>query len=133
MKAAPRARCDEGLEAEYYFMQLMEDKKLLVAKIDSYYDLQVNGVPVEVKSTMASIRSNRGRYTVGRFDFTDKDARERIAAENIWVCLILRSSSCCMVYGFLEGNRINQRQLSIHQAHKLKPLSLDAWLQKVRP
>jgi hypothetical protein len=123
-----------GFKAENYFISLLNEKGIPYQYVDEWYDFEVEGNKVEIKSCRLSVKhSNRKRknqqYQVGRFDFTDFTNRDRQYEENIWICFIVRHEDQFILLGFTRAKKLNrQRYISIHRTRNFNLLDLDEWL-----
>ena len=130
-----------GMKAEEFFSSLLFKEKLDYTFEDDWYDYLVMGHKVELKSCQMTVKHYskdkekiyKQNYSIGRFDFTDKDNRERQIKENIWIALVVRHDSQCIILGFVQAKKLSgKRYLSIHQARDLKPLTFENWLEEIK-
>ena len=122
---------EAGLRSENYFMSIMNQKGLPYDFVDDWFDFEVCGQKVEVKSTQLSINQGKG-FSSGRYDFTKPENREKQFAENIWICFIVRCGEQFMIQGFCKAKALEQRRyISIPHARSLKLISLEDWIKKV--
>jgi len=126
---------ESGLKAENYFQSRMNQAGLSSEYIDSFYDFDVCGVKVEVKSCSPCVRQRSNRkdsHRSGRFDFTCLSNRELQYQENVWVCLIVRANDDFLMLGFLKARQLNKRRyLALNQYRRHKLLTFDEWVSIV--
>ena len=94
-----------GMKAENYFSSIMNQKGLPHTLIDDWYDFEVCGQKVEVKSCRISTKDGEV-FRPGRFDFTCKFNREKQYNENIWICFIVRHYDQFIILGFCNNHQI---------------------------
>lgn len=130
-----------GLLAENYFIEKIKQSFPDYLYVDDYYDFDLDGTKVEVKSCL--FRSKNGRYKksnqndhcyiYGRFDFTNPTNREKIIEENIWLAFILRSHDDFMLLGFVEPKNLKiKRYVRMEDVLRSKPLSLEQFKQQIQ-
>lgn len=125
----------EGIVGEENFMSLLNSKGIPFTFVNSWYDFDVYNEKVEVKSCQFTIRRNGAvkPFTVGRFDFTDKDNRELQYRQNIWVCFIVRHDGQFIIYGFIRAKHLKKRRyFSVHQLRDLPLINLDDWIKRLK-
>ena len=136
---------EAGRITEDYFVEKMKLARLDWEYIDDWYDFEIEGQKVEVKSCRLTIKAhqqpnkttkrvNMDCYRVGRFDFTKEETREKIHDQNCWVCFIVRDHEECMMLGFIEGRKLDpkQRYISIHHIRNLELVSLDTFKELIK-
>lgn len=121
-----------GCAAEDFARKFFDENDLSYRYVDDFYDFSVETQMLEVKSCQLSIKDRKGVFRVGRFDFTNKDARERLAQHDAWILLLVRHEEQMLLYGFIKASKIKSRYLAIHQARSLKPLNTIQWITKVK-
>lgn len=125
-----------GLRAENFFLGTMNKLGLPCKFIDDWYDFEVNGEKVEVKSTQLSIiqgNKKKGKaYSAGRYNFKNPENRKQQFEENIWVCFIIRNDEDFLIQGFCRARELNQRKyIPIGNSRGFKFLSLKEWIKKI--
>lgn len=126
------ANKEKGIKAENYFISCLNDIGIPYLYEDSWFDFEVLGQKVEVKSCTFSVK-NTGRcnYRAGRFDFTDEDNREKQYKSNVWVCFILRYKEQFILLGFCRAKQLEKkRYISIHKIRDLDLIDLNDWIKK---
>ena len=127
-----------GMKAENFFSALLNKCGIEHDFVDEWYDYLVKkGIDsfekVEVKSCQISVKNNKkdsGEYTIGRFDFTSEENREKQFKHNVWIALIVRHREQFIMYGLVKAKDLNQRRyLTLHAARKLRPISFEDWLR----
>ncbi|KKM16364.1 hypothetical protein LCGC14_1686600 [marine sediment metagenome] len=126
----------EGMKSEWFFGDLLRDKGIKYVFENDWYDFLVKGsYKVEIKSCQITVKRGKkehkgqGKYRIGRFDFTDKENRERQIKENIQIGFIIRHKEQFIMYGFVKANQLSgKRYLSIHQLRELRPMSFEYWI-----
>jgi hypothetical protein len=102
-----------GIKSEEYFYKLCLENKLDIRQADTWYDYEVNGERVEIKScrlAVATGRKEEKRVCQGRYDFTKKYNREIQFQENVWVCFIINVRDSFIVQGFCKSKELNQKR-----------------------
>ncbi len=124
---------EAGIMAENYVMSLLNKKGIPYMYVDDWYDLELmNGHKLEIKSCQISIRDHKEHLRIGRFDFTDKENRERQCKENIWVCFVLRHHEEFILIGFVRAKDLKQeRYINLHTIRDYNPFSFDGWINLV--
>lgn len=130
-----------GQKAEEYFSSRLHEAKLDYEFKNKWYDYLVNEQKVELKSCQLTTRnrfskkSNRtdiNGWQIGKFDFANKDNREKQIKENIWIALVIRHDDQFIMYGVLRAKKLSgRRYLSIHQARELKPLTFEDRVEEI--
>ena len=124
-----------GIEAEFFFASKLNQKGIPHTFIDDWYDYDVNGYKVEVKSCQLShygSSKNRRCTRVGRFDFTKVESREKQFNDDIWVCFILRHRYEYMLLGLCKATKLKKkRYVCLHQLRNLRLISFEDWCKKV--
>lgn len=109
-----------GLKAEDYFYRFCESEGLNIKKINTWYDFEVEGVRVELKSCRLAVYTGKKesrKLSQGRYDFTKVYNREVQQQENIWVCFIIRAKDQFLIQGFVKSKELNgKRYISIVNA-----------------
>lgn len=122
---------DAGLRAENFFISTMNQKGLPYNYIDDWFDFEVCGQKVEVKSTQLAINQGKN-FSSGRYDFTNPENRDKQFENNIWVCFIVRCNEQFLIQGFCKAKILQKkRYISIPHARSLKLLNLDDWIKKI--
>lgn len=125
---------EAGIYAEEHFKSVLFDNKLEYLFINSWYDFEVLGQKVEIKSTIPVIKhghhndrkTKTQKYQVGMFRFK-KDNLERMIKEKIWICFILRINTVYVILGFLKANKNIKKKFSLCQLRDSKPISFEEW------
>jgi len=124
-----------GTEAEFFLSSKLNAKGIPHHFVDDWYDYDVNGHKVEVKSCQLSHygKSKNGKcLRVGRFDFTKEESREKQFNENIWICFILRHRYEYMLLGFCKAHKLKKkRYICLHQLRDLRLISFESWCKKI--
>lgn len=123
---------EEGVKGEYNFIAELNKIGIPYSFVDDWYDFEVLGQKVEVKSCRLTILHGNGKnYQIGRFDFTDEDNRERQYKENVWVCFILRYRDEYLVLGLVRAKKLKKkRYISLHMMRELKPVDIKDFVEK---
>lgn len=120
----------EGLRGENNFVAELNKAGIPYTSIDTWYDFEVLGQKVEVKSCKISIKNGK-HNKIGRFDFTDENNRQKQYDSNIWVCFIIRRHEKYIILGLTKAKKLNKkRYVSIHEAIQTNPTPLEEWLEK---
>ncbi len=119
-----------GKQGEDYFQTLCDKYGLSYEKANTWYDFNVAGQKVEVKSCQLVVKNNPTRYKTGRWDFTNASQRTQLRDANATVCLLVQHGNQYMVYGFVPAKEIKQRYLSIPKARTLETITLEEWVEK---
>lgn len=104
---------EHGNKAEDYFYNLCTSSKLDIKQIDTWFDFEVNGQRVEVKScrlAVATGKASEKKLCQGRYDFTKKYNREIQYQENIWVCFIISVRGEFIIQGFCKSKELEQKR-----------------------
>ena len=121
----------EGIEGEQFFIAQLNEKGLIYEFIDSWYDFEVQGTKVEVKTCTLTI-SNGDHRQLGIYEFTSKENRENLFKENVWICLIVKHNDQFIIQGFVQAKLLDQKQhISIIAASRLKMINLDKFIKKI--
>ena len=102
-----------GNATEEYFKILCETEGLKVDHIDSWYDFEIEGHRVEVKSCRLAVATGRAeekKLSQGRYDFTKKYNRKTQYQENVWVCFIIRCRDQFLIQGFTKSRDLQQKR-----------------------
>lgn len=91
----------EGIKGENFFASLMNQNGLRSTFIDSWFDYEVNGQKVEIKTAQLTV-SNGSHRTTGLYQFTDEENREEQYKNNVWVCFIVQHQGQFMVQDFVR-------------------------------
>lgn len=115
----------EGIKGEQYFASVM--KKQRINFVNSWYDYEVEGQKVEIKTCQLTI--NNGHRQMGMYEFTKPENRELQYKENVWVCLIVQHQGQFMIQGFVKAKELKQKQhVSIVAASCLKLKTLTQFI-----
>ena len=126
------------MKAENFFSALLNKCGIEHEFVDEWYDYLIKkGVDdyekVEVKSCQISVKNNKkdsDTYTIGRFDFTSEENRNKQFKHNVWIALIVRHREQFIMYGLVRAKDLNKkRYLTLHAARKLRPISFEDWLR----
>lgn len=128
-----------GIEAEQFFQELLNKHGIKNTYLDDWYDFEVQGQKVEVKSCNISNKNGVHKqrreptFTIGRFDFTDPENREKQFEENVWVALIVRHRHQYIAYGFVRAQALKQkRYVSLHKARELPIIDFEEWVAALK-
>ncbi len=123
---------EAGILAENYVMSLLNQKGIPYVYVDDWYDLDVINEKVEIKSCQLSIKDKKNKLRMGRFDFTNKDTRDRQYEENIWVCFVVRQGTEFILIGFVRARELEkERYINLHKVREYNPHSLNLWLNLI--
>ena len=127
-----------GLKSEYFLMSKLDELKTKYDYVNDWYDFDILGEKVELKSCRLSVKHNyykrKGRkkiesYRVGRFIFS-KDNMSRAIKEDIWVCLMARHFDQFIILGMVRAKEIGDRKyLTIHKTRELMMVDLGEWIE----
>jgi hypothetical protein len=129
-----------GVKAENYFISLMNKVGLKWDQMDTYYDFEVNGHKIEIKSCRVVCRNGnneRGQHDhkCGRFDFTDVQQRQDLVKNDCWVCFIISDFDQFILCGFRKAKHMDMthRYYSLAQLRedKFNLLNLDDWINTI--
>jgi len=100
--------------------------------VDKWYDFEVEGIPVEVKTTRISHKFSRRctepqSYKIGRFDFTDRQRREKI-----YTAFLVRNESEFLFLGVALIKENSPRYISLHKIREYRLMSLDSFVDRIR-
>lgn len=104
---------EHGNKAEEFFKNFCRDEGLEVTHRDTWYDFEINGERVELKSCKLAVATGKAidrKLCQGRYDFTKKYNREIQFQENIWICFIIRCRDQFMIQGFCKSRELNQKR-----------------------
>ena len=124
---------ESGMKAENHFSSVLNQKGIAYAFTDDWYDFDVLGQKVEVKSCKICVRNAREKdyYRAGRFDFTSIENREKQFQNDIWVCCILHHNDTFMILGLFKVRELKmKRYLRLDKLRKVHMITLDEWLLK---
>lgn len=122
---------ENGIKAEYHFIAILNRIGIPYEYIDSWFDFEVLGKKIEIKSCQITIKNGKIRRSIGRFDFTDKENRELQHKNNIWVCFILRYREQFMILGLCRARKLDKkRYITLHKLRDLNLMDLEEWIQK---
>ncbi len=130
-----------GSNAENYFISRLQELDITEYEyVDDWYDFEVLGQKIEIKSCRLTHKAKDNRlkkststYRVGRFDFTKEENREKQYDEDIWICFIIRQGKEHLIMGFVKARKLNKkRRISIHKLRNLKLISFDDWIEKYK-
>ena len=120
----------EGIKGENYFASVMNQNGINYKFVDEWYDFEVKGHKVEVKTCKLTI--SNGHPHIGMYEFTGKDNRERQYNANIWVCLIIAHEGQFIIQGFIKARQLEKKQhISILKASKLKLKNLEQFINYI--
>ena len=118
-----------GTRAEQFFVDKLREFNIKPKFVNKWYDFEVEGQKVEVKSASISIKQNKLSRRVGRFDF--HNTLNRMIKENVWICFIVRYKNDFILLGLTKAsNRIGKR-ISIHKIYDMQLLKINDWLNKI--
>ena len=126
-----------GVRSEYFLKDVLRDRKIPYKHMDSWYDFEIMGEKVELKSCRISVKHTYQRkngvacesYRIGRFNF-DLTAMEKAIKENIWICLLVRHYEQFMILGMVRAKHIGEkRYLTIHKAREFNLIDLEEWIE----
>jgi len=123
-----------GFKAEAWFLSLLNKKGIPYHYYDTWYDVEVMGYKVEIKSCRYSIKGEVLKdgtqyYRPGRFDFTDKDNREKQYNQNVWVAFILRNYEDFLLIGLGKARQFKKRRyIKAHQLRQHKIIRFEEWI-----
>lgn len=129
---------ESGMKAENHFILRLNKLGIPYEFIDDWYDFEVYGQKVELKSCRISIKDpapkyNNQHYRIGRFDFTKEETREKQYDNNIWVCFIARHKEEFIMLGFCKARALDKkRYISIHKTRDLNLIDLEEWILKIQ-
>jgi hypothetical protein len=136
----------QGIRAENYFASLLNQQGIQYLYANSWYDFEIypTGKPagisyldydlVEVKSTSLTHGSQPIKARMGRFNFSLKEARDRIfdKTEKVWLCFIVRYKDQFILLGLCRATELKNRHfISLCQLEKVKLLDFDKWIQEI--
>ncbi len=129
-----------GMKAENFLMSRLNALGIPHVFVDDWYDFDILGQKVELKSCRISIKAESRRnkrkgivndYRIGRFDFTSEENRQKQSLENIWICFIVRHQEQFMILGLCRARECEQRRyITIHNTRELRLISLEEWIRK---
>lgn len=120
----------EGIKGEQYFASLMNQNGLQHTFIDSWYDYEVAGRKVEIKTCQLTI--SNGHRQMGMYEFTCPENRENQYKENVWVCLLIQYQGQFLLQGFVKARELKQKQhVSIVAASRLNLRSLSQFIKLI--
>lgn len=118
-----------GFKAETFFLSLLNKHGIPYHYYDSWYDVEVVGQKVEIKSCRFSVKDKGEYYRPGRFDFTNKDNRELQYNHNVWIAFILRNNEDFLLLGMVRAKQLNKkRYIKSHLLRMYKIVKFDDWL-----
>lgn len=130
-KPADSRNMQNGLRAEHHFSAMLNRVGIKHDYIDRWYDYQVCGKKVEVKSCQLTTRQGRG-FRSGRFNFDSEETRKKIFDEDIWICFILMHEEDFIVLGFCKGKSLKKKRwINPHSIKKYHPLSFKEWINEI--
>lgn len=127
---------EKGIKAENFFIETLNKNGLhLYDYKDDWYDFEVLGEKVEVKSCRISVKQPRkngkDQYRIGRFDFTNPDNREKQYEENVWICFIARHGDSFMELGMCRAREVDRkRYVSLHKIRDLNLIPVAEFIKK---
>jgi len=121
----------KGEHNEAYVMQMLAEHGDTTRPYNEYYDLEYNGVKIEVKSTEILVKNGGTKMTLGKFDFTSKYNRDTLRQEKGWVALVVTFDSEPVLVRFARyDDAYHGRYIKIAQMYKNKMLSLQDFVKK---
>lgn len=124
----------EGEETEEFFVKKLVVNELLYNKVNLWYDFEVYGKKVEVKSCQISVKNGKGDYKIGRFDFTKEENRKLQRKHNIWICFIVREQGQMIILGFCKARSLpKKRYITLHEIRKIPLISKETFFERIRP
>lgn len=125
---------EAGLKAENFFISVLNSKGINYIYIDDWFDFEILGQKVELKSCKISVKQpkkRKVRFRAGRFDFTKLENREKQFNENVWICFMVTHENQFMILGLCRAKELNKkRYISLTALRSFKPISLDDWIKK---
>jgi hypothetical protein len=102
-----------GLKAEYHVIAELNKLGIPNNYIDDWYDIEVEGIKIEIKSACISTRNGKGKnrkgqYRTGRFDFTSEKNRIKQRKANVWICFVARHKLKYLTLGYYPAKKIRQ-------------------------
>jgi hypothetical protein len=132
---------EKGLQAEDYFIEKIKPFFPDYNYVDDFYDFELDGTKVEVKSCLFRSRNGRARpksnqdyfHIFGRFDFTKAETRDKLIEEGVWIAFIVRSHDDFLLLGFVESKNLKiKRYVRMIDVMRVKPLSIDQFRQHIK-
>ena len=129
---------ERGLAAEYHVIDKLQGRGLEVNYIDAWYDLEVEGHKLEVKSACLSVKSSGAKkglssWEFGRFDFTKEENRTKIWNNNLWLCFVIRWRSEFLILGFIKANKLPcKRYHKISQLRDKRLLDINNFVDEIK-
>jgi len=118
----------EGIKGENYFASVMNSNGIQSNFIDSWFDFEIKGLKIEIKSCGLTISNGKHRQK-GMYEFTSPENRELQYKNNVWICLIVQHQGQFLIQGFIKAKYLNQKQhLSIVAASKLNLKNLEQFI-----
>jgi hypothetical protein len=130
----------KGIKAENFFASLLNAKGIEFKYINDYYDYLVIGKhKIEVKSTSLmhgnksyGNKNGKSDKRMGRFNFSLKEARDKIFNENIWLCFVVSYKGQFILLGLCRAKKLeNKTFVSLCQIENIKLLDLDEWIGEI--
>lgn len=128
---------EEGMRAEHFLMSRLNSLGIPHNFVDDWYDFEILGQKVELKSCRISVGCRKeyssigGKYHIGRFDFTSEDNRKLQYKENVWVCFVVRHYDQFIILGLCKARKLEmKRYVNIHRTRDFDLLSLEDWISK---
>lgn len=121
-----------GMEAEYAFIKELNERGIPYTFVDDWYDFEVLGAKVEVKSTKLIHKFHTGKgvktYKTGRFILTDEQKSRKI-----WIAFFLRWEERYFFLGMAKHNHNHKRKyIPLSQIKRLQLISLEEFTKEVR-
>lgn len=104
---------EHGNKAEEFFSSICSSEGLKIDQINTWYDFEVEGQRVEVKSCRLAVATGKAidkKLCQGRYDFTKEYNRKTQFEENVWVCFIINVRDQFIVQGFCKSRELNQKR-----------------------
>jgi hypothetical protein len=121
----------EGIKGENFFASLMSQNGLRFTFVDDWFDYEVNGQKVEIKTAQLTV-SNGGHRQAGIYQFTSEENRYLQYKNNVWVCFIVQHEGQFMVQGFCKSRQLEQKKyISVIAASRLKLRSLQSFINTI--
>lgn len=121
---------ERGVKAEFFVIEKLQARGLVVDYINSWYDIKIGDKKIEIKSASLSVKSSGRKkglssWEFGRFDFTNEDNRDKIWSGNIWVCFVIRWRTDFLILGFVKAKCLPKRRYQKISFLRDKPELLD--------